>query len=56
LRSDVDDRTKANAEKALKAIRNGIAANRAAAAKASADVVQEMEALGVDSPSDAQTS
>jgi hypothetical protein len=35
------------------AIRNGVAANRAAAAKGSADVKHAMEGLGVDSPSDA---
>jgi hypothetical protein len=57
-RSGADATIKDNAKIALEAIRNGVAANRAAvvAAKASALMVQEMEALGVDSPSDAQTS
>jgi hypothetical protein len=55
-RCDTDDVTKAVAADALEAIRKGVAANRAAAvaAKASSDVVQAMERLGVDSPSDAQ--
>jgi hypothetical protein len=54
-RSDADDRTKAAASYALEAIRHGVAANRAAgaAAKGSA-VVQDMDRLGVDSPSDVQ--
>jgi hypothetical protein len=57
LRSDADDDTKMYATDALEAIRKGVAGNRAAAgaAKASADVVQAMERLGVDSPSDVQT-
>jgi hypothetical protein len=57
-RSGPDDDIKLVATRALEAIRNGIASNRAAvaAAKASATMVQEMDALGVDSPSDAQTS
>jgi hypothetical protein len=52
LRSDADDATKAAASLALEAIRDGVAANRAAvaAAKASAAMVQAMEGLGVDSP------
>jgi hypothetical protein len=50
--------TKDVAARALEAIRRGIAANRAAvaAAKASADVAHEMEGLGIDIPSDVQTS
>jgi hypothetical protein len=53
-----NDDTKNIAAKALQAIRRGFAVNRAAvaAAKASAAMVQEMEALGVASPSDARTS
>jgi hypothetical protein len=55
-RSDADDVTKAAAAGALEAIRKGIAENRAAvaAAKASADLGQEMDGLGVDGPSDLQ--
>jgi hypothetical protein len=58
LRSDADDGIKAVAAEALVAIRKGVAENRAAAgaAKASADVVQAMERLGVDNPSVVQTS
>jgi hypothetical protein len=50
LSRSTDNDIKANAAGALDAIRNGIVANRAAAAaaKASADVVHEMEGLGVD--------
>jgi hypothetical protein len=55
LRSDADDVTKALAADALEAIRKGVAANRAAAANASAAVVQDMDRLGVDGPSDVQT-
>jgi hypothetical protein len=53
-----DDETKYVAADALEYIRRGIAKNRAAAAaaKASAAVVQEMDSLGVDGPSDMQTS
>jgi hypothetical protein len=54
LRSDAGDDAKTNATQALEAIRSGIAKDRAA--KASADMVQAMKGLGVDSPSDAQTS
>jgi hypothetical protein len=58
LRSDANDDTKDNAARALEFIREGVAENRAAvaAAKASADMAQAMEGLGVDGPSDAQTS
>jgi hypothetical protein len=57
FRSGADDDIKAVAVDALEAIRKGVAENRAAAgaAKASADVVQAMERLGVDSPSDVQS-
>jgi vacuolar protein 8 len=56
LRSGADDNTKDAAADALQAIRNGVAANRAAvaAAKASAGMAQAMEGLGVGSPSGAQ--
>jgi hypothetical protein len=56
-RIGADDDTKAAATRALETIRSGIAANRAAAAaaKASADMVQAMKGLGVDSPPGAQT-
>jgi hypothetical protein len=55
LRSGADE-TKGVAAAALEAIRNGISENRAvaAAAKASEDMAQAMEGLGVESPSDAQ--
>jgi succinate dehydrogenase/fumarate reductase flavoprotein subunit len=51
-----DDDTKTVAAEALVAISKGVAENRAAAAAAntSADMVHEMEGLGVDSPSDAE--
>jgi hypothetical protein len=53
-RSGSDD-VQSVASRALEAIRNGCADNRAAA-KASAGVVQAMEGLGVDGPSGAQAS
>jgi hypothetical protein len=58
LKSGADDDIKLVATGALEAIRNGIAANRAAvaAAKASADMAHAMEGLGVDNPSGAHTS
>jgi hypothetical protein len=55
LKPGSDDATKAVATQALEALRKGVAVNRAAVAAAkaaSAEMVQAMEGLGVDSSSD----